>query len=102
MECNDSSCRALHFSYNPCHHHPCPNLTGLECRNINPTTLVSIIRLRAIADIPIKGILFDSDDPLTQDDFVNLKCVGVKLPRIFFIVNGNDVLLGCFLKFEIM
>jgi hypothetical protein len=77
----DLTLRVLHPSSDPCRHHPCPNLRELDCRNVDPTTLVEVIRSRAMTDsiVALKSILFDSDDPLrplTHDDFVGLNDVG--------------------------
>ena len=75
----DLTLRLLHPSSNsesdPCHHHPCPNLRELMCRNVDPTTLVEVVKSRVYL-IPQY-----SDDPLTHDDsdFVDMiEDVGVK------------------------
>ena len=74
-----SALETLHPSSDPCHHHPCPNLTDLECRNVDPTALVDLVGLREIKEIPLKSILFESHNPLSQDDFDNLDRVGVRV-----------------------
>jgi hypothetical protein len=83
---DDFTLRVLHPSSDPCIPPPCPNLRELECVNVDPTTLVDVVRSRAMIDsiLPLKSIFFDSNDPLrpiTHDDCIELNDVGVKLFR---------------------
>ena len=53
--------RVLHPSSDPSIPHPCPNLRELECINVDPTSLVDLVRSRAAIDsiLPLKSIFLD-------------------------------------------
>ena len=79
----DLTLQILHPSSDPCIRHLFPSLRELECRNVDPTTLVDVVRSRAMIDsiLPLESIFFDSDDPLrplTHDDCIELSDVGVQ------------------------
>lgn len=73
----DFTLRALHPSADPCIPHPCPNLEEIECVNVDSITLGCLVQSRALIDsiLPLKSILFDSDDtlqPITHGDCIEL------------------------------
>jgi F-box-like len=84
FDVTDLALQTLYPSSDPDFHHPCPVLRELECRNVDSTTLVDVVRSRATIEsiLPLESISFDSNDPLrqlTHADRLKLNDAGIKV-----------------------